>query len=49
VTPAAAVPPIDTVAPVKKPVPVIVTGIPPAVVPEVGEIAVTVGAGLDEV
>jgi hypothetical protein len=39
----AAVPPIVTpVAPVK-PVPVMVTDVPPAVVPELGEIAVTVG------
>jgi len=45
-TPVAAVPPIVTVAPLKKPVPVIVTAVPPAVVPDVGEIAVTVGAAL---
>ena len=48
VTPVAAVPPRLTVAPVKKPVPVMVTAVPPAVVPEVGVIAVTVGAGLEE-
>ena len=43
VTPVAAMPPIVTpVAPVK-PVPVIVTFVPPAVVPELGEIPVTVG------
>jgi hypothetical protein len=40
----AGVPPMLTVAPVKKPVPVIVTEVPPLVVPELGEIAVTVGA-----
>src|SRR4029079_14519462 len=43
VTLVAAVPPIVTVAPVAKFVPVIVTFVPPAVVPAVGEIAVTVG------
>jgi hypothetical protein len=43
VTLVAAVPPIVTpVAPVK-PVPVIVTDVPPAVGPELGEIALTVG------
>jgi hypothetical protein len=36
-------PPMVTVAPVMKLVPVIVTEVPPAVVPEVGEILVTVG------
>ena len=41
----AAVPPIETVAPDRKPVPVIVTAVPPDVVPELGEIEVTVGAG----
>ena len=46
VTPVAAVPPRVTVAPARKPVPVIVTGVPPAVVPDVGEIELTVGAGL---
>ena len=45
VTPVAAVPPSFTVAPERKPVPVIVTGVPPLVVPLVGEIEVTVGAG----
>ena len=45
VTLVAAVPPRLTVAPARKPVPVIVTGVPPAVVPDVGEIALTVGAG----
>ena len=43
-TPVAAVPPIVTVAPDTKLVPVIVTGVPPAVVPDVGEIELTVGA-----
>ena len=33
-------------APVRKPVPVIVTGVPPAAVPVLGEIVLTVGAGL---
>ena len=42
----AAVPPKVTVAPLKKPVPVMVTDVPPVVDPEVGEIAVTVGAVL---
>jgi len=41
----AAVPPSVTVAPVRKPVPVIVTAVAPAAGPEVGEIEVTVGAG----
>jgi len=46
VMPVAELPPMVTaVAPVKL-VPVIVTGVPPKVVPEVGEIAVTVGAGV---
>jgi len=44
-TAVAAVPPILTVAPVRNPVPVIVTGVPPAVVPDTGEIPDTVGAG----
>ena len=44
VTPVAAVPPKVTVAPDTKFVPVIVTGVPPAVVPDVGEIELTVGA-----
>ena len=38
-------PPNVTVAPLKNPVPVMVTDVPPLVVPEVGEIEVTVGAG----
>jgi len=45
VTLVAAVPPKLTVAPDEKPVPVIVTDVPPLVLPEVGEIEVTVGAG----
>ena len=45
VTLVAAAPPKLTVAPDEKPVPVIVTDVPPLVLPEVGEIAVTVGAG----
>jgi hypothetical protein len=45
VTLVAAVPPKLTVAPLEKPVPVMVTDVPPLVVPEVGEIADTVGAG----
>ena len=46
VTPVAAVPPnVTAVAPVKL-VPVIVTAVPPAVGPAVGEIDVTVGAGM---
>lgn len=45
-TPDADVPPSFTVAPVRNPVPVIVTAVPPAVVPVAGEIALTVGAGL---
>ena len=44
-TPVAAVPPKLTVAPDKNPLPVMVTAVPPAVEPEVGETAVTVGAG----
>jgi hypothetical protein len=36
-----------TVAPERKPVPVIVTAVPPAVVPDVGVIPLTVGAGFD--
>ena len=45
VIPVAAVPPRLTVAPVRKPVPVIVTAVPPLVLPEDGETLVTVGAG----
>jgi hypothetical protein len=45
VTPVAAVPPkLTVVAPMMKPVPVIVTVVLPDVGPEVGEIDVTVGA-----
>ena len=39
------VPPIFTEAPARKPVPVIVTAVPPLVVPELGVIVATVGAG----
>jgi hypothetical protein len=46
VTPVAVPPPTLTVAPVKKFVPVMVTGVPPFVVPELGVIEVTVGAGM---
>ena len=41
------VPPSFTVAPDRNPVPVMVTLVPPLVGPELGVIAVTVGAGLD--
>jgi hypothetical protein len=41
----AATPPIDTVAPVVKPVPVIVTGVPPKVGPDPGAIEDTTGGG----
>ena len=45
-TPVAPVPPTVTVAgPVSKLVPVIVMAVPPAVGPDVGSMAVTVGAG----
>jgi len=40
-----AVPPIFTVAPVRKPVPAMVTAVPPLVVPVLGVIEITVGAG----
>jgi hypothetical protein len=43
------VPPIFTVAPERNPVPVIVTAVPPEVAPDVGEIAVTFGAGFTKV
>ncbi len=43
------VPPSFTVAPDRKPVPVMVTVVPPATGPELGVIAVTVGAGLGAV
>jgi hypothetical protein len=45
VTPVAVVPPRLTVAPARKPVPVIVTAVPPLAVPVLGVIEVTVGAG----
>ena len=45
VTLLAAVVPKVTVAPDRKPVPVMVTAVPPLTDPELGEIAVTVGAG----
>ena len=40
--------PNATLAPARKPVPVMVTGVPPAVIPEVGETLLTVGAGVPE-
>jgi hypothetical protein len=46
VTPVAGVPPRLTVAPDRKPVPAIATLVPPLVVPVLGVIAVTWGAGL---
>ena len=46
VTLVAAVPPRLTVAPAAKPVPVTVTAVPPLLVPELGEIALTVGPAL---
>jgi hypothetical protein len=42
-----AVPPTVTVTPAAKPVPVIVIGVPPAVLPVDGEMPVTVGAEID--
>ncbi len=44
VTLVALVPPNLTVAPAKKPVPVMVTAVPPVVGPVLGAMAVTVGA-----
>ena len=41
----AAAPPIVTEAPAEKPVPVIVTKMPPPVLPEFGDTDVTVGEG----
>lgn len=38
-------PPMATIAPARKPVPVIVTDVPPVAGPDVGEIDATVGAG----
>jgi hypothetical protein len=46
-TPVAEVPPTLTVAPERKPVPVMFTDVPPLVVPLLGAIDVTVGAGFD--
>ena len=45
VTPVAVVPPMLTVAPVRKLLPVIVMAVPPATGPLVGETDATVGAG----
>ena len=45
----AAVLPNATVAPEVKPVPVMVTEVPPDVGPEVGDMAVIVGAGVDDI
>lgn len=47
VTPVAALPPRLTLAPARKPVPVIVTVVPPLMLPELGVTETTVGAGLD--
>jgi len=47
VTFVAVVPPNFTVAPDRNLVPVIVTGVPPLAVPELGPMPVTVGAGLE--
>lgn len=47
VTSVGAAPPSVTKAPDANPVPVIVTVVPPVVVPEAGVIEATVGAGLD--
>ena len=41
----AALPPMVTPTPIKNPVPVIVTEVPPTVVPEEATILVTVGVG----
>ena len=46
VTPVAEVPPNLTDAPERNPVPVMVTDVPPAVVPDAGDILLMVGAGL---
>jgi hypothetical protein len=46
VTPVADAPPTVTVAPVWKPVPVIVIGVPPVTNPELGDTVVIVGSGL---
>jgi hypothetical protein len=42
----AAVPPIETVAPARNPVPDMVTDVPPLALPEFGVTEVTVGAGV---
>jgi hypothetical protein len=47
VTPVDAVPPMLTVAPARNPVPVMDTAVPPLIVPEFGEMEVTVGAGVE--
>jgi hypothetical protein len=44
-TPVAAVLPKVTVAPLRKPLPVIVTAVPPLADPDVGEMDVMLGAG----
>jgi hypothetical protein len=44
--PGAVVPPMLSVAPARKPVPVTTTAVPPSVLPLLGLIAVTLGAGL---
>ena len=49
VTFVAATPPKLTVAPLRKFVPVIVTEVPPLLVPELGEMLLAVGAGLPKV
>jgi hypothetical protein len=49
VTAVAAVPPRLTVAPLRKPVPVIISAVPPSVGPELGAIVLTVGAGFENV
>ena len=48
VTPVAGVPPRLTLAPGRKPVPVMVTAVPPVTLPLLGVIALTVGGGLPE-
>ena len=47
VTFVAVVPPSFTVAPDKNPVPIRLTAVPPPADPEVGEMELTVGAGLE--
>ena len=47
VTLVAGVSPRITIAPAWKPVPMILTAVPPLADPEVGEMAVTVGSGFD--